>query len=103
MTDVTVEYTIPIKDDRGKARKNKHHSHNVRIEHEVMEKRMKRFIQSVEATSSTQQTEEQNFDEFYEGLSRKEKRKFDKMNNEIQKIEAKGVGKNNPKKKVADD
>ena len=51
MTDFTVEYTIPRKDDRGKAKKTHHVSHNVRIEHEVNQKRIRRFIQSVETTS----------------------------------------------------
>ena len=100
MTDFTVEYTIPRKDDRGKAKKTHHVSHNVRIEHEVNQKRIKRFIQSVETTS--QQKEQQDFEDFYEGLTRKEKRIYDKLSGEIHKLEAKGVAKKLPKKKLAD-
>lgn len=94
---VYVDYTIPRKDNRAKAKKN-NHSHNLRTELELIEKKRRRFLQSLESTFATEK-KQQDFEDFYEGLSRKEKRKYDKMNDEISKIELKGVKKNSPKLK----
>ena len=91
-----VEYTVPRKDDRAKAKQN-NYSYNLRTALEVNEKKKKRFLQSVEA--KVEDGEQKNFEEFYNGLSKKEKRQYDKLNEKIDQIEAKGVTKESKKDK----
>lgn len=83
------DFVMPIKDKRGKNKSDKH-SHNVKIELDLLQNKKKRFIQSV-GTANDEEEEKAKYDKFYEGLSQSEKRKWDKMNREIGKIEGKGV------------
>ena len=96
MNDVE-EYSAPRKDDRAKAKRH-NYSYNLKTALEVNEKKKMRFLQSVEATAG-QTAEEKDFDEFYNGLSKKEKRQYDKLNSEIEKIESKGVTKDSKNSK----
>mmetsp|Transcript_62588 Transcript_62588/g.72801 ORF Transcript_62588/g.72801 Transcript_62588/m.72801 type:complete len:101 (+) Transcript_62588:24-326(+) len=83
------EYSMPTKDDRARSKKS-HACSNVRTELNINDKRRKRFIQSVESVSMKGH-ENQTADEFLEGLSKKQKRVYQKLNDEIHKIEKRGI------------
>ena len=95
------DYEHPSKDDRAKAKRGDH-SYNIRTGLEVNEKRKSRFIQSVQSTSP-QKKPHTTESEFYESLSKKQKRQYDKLSQDIHRIELKGLKKEKEPDKIIKD
>ena len=83
------EFVAPKKDNRGLSKKDRH-SHNLRDELQLVGKKQQRMLQSL-STADGEMSEQEKFEAFYDGLSKKEKQQWDKMQMQAKKIESKGV------------